>query len=331
MKKFTLSTLLLLLMLGVKSFAQWIPTANLTIFSEDGEKFFLVLNGERYNDVPQTNIRIEELPNPYYNCKIIFENKSLPEITRNALMLADADGMMQDVTYRIKRDNKGRNVLRFFSQRPAEQNMVRPANCATYRFGAPNVMLGASPMNGLGTTTTIRQTTTAAPVPNVNVNIGGVGVNMNFDAPMMGGTVTTTTTTTTTTSSGFVDDGFDDFGAQRNAVRGRNRNHVQDARRGGCGMGMNNRDFEDARRTVANNGFDETRLSTAKQIISSNCMNTNQIVSILGLFSFEASKLDFAKYAFDYCIDRNNYFKVSNSFSFESSKTELNNYVQSMR
>lgn len=311
--------LALMLLCSIPSFAQWVPTANLTIFSEDGAKFFLILNGERYNDVAQTNIRIEELPNPYYNCKVIFEDKSLPDLSKSALMLTDADGAMQDVTYRIKKDNKGKNVLRFFSQRPAQQNMVRPSNCATYRFGAPNRMLG----NAISTTTT-RQTT-ISPTSNVNVNMGGIGVNVNIDQPLI--TNTTSTTVTTTRSGTIVQDNFvdDDF-AQRN-----NRNNANGRRRGGCNMAMNNADFDEAKRTIANNGFDETRLSTAKQIVSSNCLNTNQIAALIKIFSFEESKLDFAKYAYDFCIDRNNYFKIANSFSFESSKTELNNYVQSMR
>lgn len=319
--------IIVMLLCSIPSFAQWVPTANLTIFSEDGAKFFLVLNGERYNDVAQTNIRIEELPNPYYNCKIIFEDKTLPEISKNALMLADADGVMQDVTYRIKKDNKGKNVLRFFSFVPAQQNMVRPANCATYRFGAPNMLVGNAPRT-VGTTTTTIQQTTMNPATNVNVNVGGVGMNVNITDPVLGGSMTTTTTTTTRTS-GYVDDGLADDGFQQN--NGRNGRRNDGGRRGGCNMAMNNANFDEAKKTISNNGFDETRLSTAKQIASSNCLNTNQILSIMSIFGFEESKLDFAKYAYDYCIDRNNYFKVSNAFSFESSKTELNNYVQSMR
>ena len=309
----------LLLIFNTPLFAQWVPTANLTIFSEDGAKFFLILNGERYNDVAQTNIRIEELPNPYYNCKVIFEDKSIPDISKNALMLADADGAMQDVTYRIKKDNKGKNVLRFFSQIPAQQNMVRPSNCATYRFGAPNMLLG----NTLSTTT-VRQTS-ISPANNVNVQVGGIGLNVNIDQPVV--TKTTTTTITTTRTGSLAQDDFanDDF-EQRS-----NRNNANGRRRAGCAMAMNNGDFEEAKRTVAANGFDETRLSTAKQIASSNCLSTNQIAALIKIFSFEESKLDFAKYAYDFCVDRNNYFKIANSFSFESSKTELNDYVQSMR
>jgi hypothetical protein len=72
-------------------FAQPAPTANLTIFSEDGNKFFLILNGERQNNVAQTNIRVEELVQPYYSCKVIFEDKALGEISKSVLMVRDAD------------------------------------------------------------------------------------------------------------------------------------------------------------------------------------------------------------------------------------------------
>jgi hypothetical protein len=311
--------LALLLIFNTPVFAQWVPTANLTIFSEDGAKFFLILNGERYNDVAQTNIRIEELPNPYYNCKVVFEDKSIPDISKNALMLADADGAMQDVTYRIKKDNKGKNVLRFYSQIPAQQNMVRPSNCATYRFGAPNMIVG----NVISTTTTSQ--TSSSPANNVNVQVGGIGLNVSIAQPLI--TNTTTTTVTTTRTGGNAHDDF----AEDHLEQGSNRNNANGRRRAGCAMTMNNVNFDEAKRTVAANGFDETRLSTAKQIASSNCLSTNQIAALIKIFSFEESKLDFAKYAYDFCVDRNNYFKIVNSFSFESSKTELNDYIQSMR
>lgn len=276
--------LLTLILISGSAYAQWTPTANLTVFSENGAKFYLILNGERYNDIPQTNIRIEELPNPYYNCRIIFEDKTLPEISKNALMLTDANGIMQDVTYRIKKDNKGRNVLRFYSFVPAQQNMSRPSNCATYRFGNPNILIGGpgfiqtNPPRRNTTNQQIRQTTRE----------------------------------------------YDNQYNQRN-------NNSRNTRNGGCNYAMNSGDFNEAKATVANNSFDETKLSTAKQIISSNCVSTNQIIALLSTFSFEESKLDFAKYAYEFCTDRNNYFKVSNAFTFESSKTELNAYVQSMR
>src|SRR5688500_5223367 len=79
------------------------PIGHLTVFSDDGDKFFLILNGERQNVEAQTNIRVEELQNPQYSAKVIFEDKTLGELSKN-LFVADASSTMMDVTYRIKRD-----------------------------------------------------------------------------------------------------------------------------------------------------------------------------------------------------------------------------------
>jgi hypothetical protein len=91
---------------------------------------------------------------------------------------------------------------------------------------------------------------------------------------------------------------------------------------------MSSRDFASAYETVKKLGFDDTRLKTAKQIVSNNCMNTNQISQICGIFGFESSKLDFAKYAYEFCVEPKNYFKINNVFGFSSSVDELNDYIQ---
>ncbi len=318
MKKTVLVGMILLVGF-IQSFAQFLPTSNLTIFSEDGYKFFVILNGERQNDVAQTNLRLEELPQPYYNCKIIFEDKTQKEISKNMLMLTDADGIPQDVTYKIKKDKSGKQILRFFSFVPAQQNMIRPSNCAVYRFGNPRQMIAGPGF--------IEQTTTIVEHNNgngrgngvgVNMNAGGVGVSVNINDPYINNQTTTTTTTTTTrinsNQSGY-----------NQSYQDNSFNQPQ-----GCidAFPMTTRDFDAARMTVKNEGFDETRLELAKQIASSNCLSTPQITTLCQLFSFEESKLEFAKFAYDHCIDPRNYFKVSNIFNFSSSKSELNNFIQ---
>ena len=40
-------------------------TSNLVIFSEDGYKFFIILNGIRQNEVAQTNVKVMGLNQPY--------------------------------------------------------------------------------------------------------------------------------------------------------------------------------------------------------------------------------------------------------------------------
>jgi hypothetical protein len=71
------------------------------------------------------------------------------------------------------------------------------------------------------------------------------------------------------------------------------------------------------------------RLKTAKQVITANCLNVDQIIQIANTFNFEDNKLDFAKYAYDFCSEPRNYFKLNGIFTFSSNVDELSDYVQS--
>lgn len=66
----------------------------MTIFSEDGDKFTLILNGEIINDTPQSNLRVECLNQPYYSAKIKFENATLIDVSTNNLMITDYDQVL---------------------------------------------------------------------------------------------------------------------------------------------------------------------------------------------------------------------------------------------
>lgn len=281
--------------------AQPQPVANLTIFSEDGDKFFLVLNGERENNVAQTNLRVEDLPQPYYNAKIIFEDKTIPEINKNYLQLADANGAMMDVTYKIKKDkNNGKVSLRYFSMVPVQQNYVPASNVTVVRYGNPTPVA-----------TTVTQTTTTHTTPNTvdaNVNVAGINMNVTINDPTLQTTTHTTTTHTTHTTEVV---------------------HEQPTPVGCVGAyPMNSGDFSSALSTIKGQGFADTQLKTAKQIAGSNCLSTNQISEICKAFGFEETKLDFAKFAYDHCTEPKNYFKINNVFSFSSSSDDLNEYIQ---
>lgn len=289
--------------------AQPQQVANLTIFSEDGDKFFLVLNGERQNNVAQTNLRVEDLPQPYYNAKIIFEDKTLPEISKNYLQLADANGTMMDVTYKIKKDkNNGKVSLKYFSMVPIQQNYAAPANVTVVHHGAPQP---AATTVTTPTTTVTRTNTTQTTNPSTvqtTVTVPGVNMNVTINDPLLH-TQTTTTHTTTT---------YEQTEVREQPVPV------------GCASAysMSAGDFSSALATVKNQGFDETRLKTAKQIAGSNCLNTSQISQICQIFGFEETKLDFAKFAYDHCTETKNYFKINNVFGFSSSVDDLTEYIQ---
>jgi hypothetical protein len=57
-------------------------------------------------------------------------------------------------------------------------------------------------------------------------------------------------------------------------------------------------------------------------------INVQQLVGILKEFSFETTKLDFAKSSYRYVVDKRNYFMVNDVFTFQSSKDDLNDFLQ---
>lgn len=296
-----LLSILVLLLFAANIFAQIQPVGALTIFSEDGDKFFLILNGEKQNNIAQTNLRIEDLPQPYYNAKIIFENTSLPSISKNNLMVADMDGAFMDVTYKIKHDKSGMPKMASipFSSIPIQQGYKAPSNVYVMHYGVPMT-------NSVTQQTT---TTTVGNSANASVNVAGISMNININDPFETETIQTTTTTTTSSNNNTV---------------------VNTPAKAGCQKAypMLSGDFSSATASIKKLNFEDGKLSTAKQIAGSNCLNTNQIVDICKMFSFEDSKLDFAKFAYKYCVDANNYFKVNNVFQYSSSTDELNEFIQ---
>ncbi|MBP6557217.1 MAG: DUF4476 domain-containing protein [Flavobacterium sp.] len=310
-KKMTLAALVLITSL---SFAQLGPVGHLTIFSEDGDKFTLILNGEVINDVPQTNLRVEDLNQPYYNAKIKFEDKSLMDISKNNLLLTDVDGIFSDVTYKIKRDknNKTKMKLNYFSSIPVRPDFIPPSNVHVIHYGQPRPVAVQQTVGSVSQTTTTTTTQTGGASVGVGVNVGGVNMGVTINDTMGGGAVTQTTTTTTTNVGGTHAVDYDE------PVRGCNGRTC-----------ITSGNFNAALATIKKQSFEDTRLKTAKQVITANCLNVDQIIQIANTFNFEDNKLDFAKYAYDYCIEPRNYFKLNGIFSFSSNVDELSDYVQS--
>lgn len=310
MKQTILPTLALLFFFFLSN-AQPQPVGHLTVFSDEGDKFFLILNGERQNDKAQTNMRVEDLNQPQYSAKIIFEDQTLGEVSKT-LWLTDGSGALMDVTYKVKRDKNGKPKLGAlpFSAVPVRQGFVAPSNVYVVHHGSPAPATTTVVTTPAVTQTTTTTTHTTGETVGANVNVGGVNMNVTISDPLLNTNVTTTHTTTTTTTN-------------NNTVV---KEQVVPV---GCvgAYPMGSSDFSSALSTVKNQGFDETRLKTAKQIAGGNCLSTNQISEICKVFGFEETKLDFAKFAYDHCTEPKNYFKINNVFGFSSSVDDLTDYI----
>ena len=316
MKQITLFTLCIFSFFGLSA-----QTSNIVIFCEGGERFYLMINAQRQNNEPQTNVKVQGLMPGAYKAKLVFENTgvAIPDLDKTLYTEA---GM--EYTYNVKKKD-AEYVMRILSQVPLAQALPPAPTTYVVTYGAPPpTAVVVAPAGGVVQQTTTTTTTTTGGATGAGVNMGmnvdGVGMNMNInisDPTMMGtGTSTTYSQTTTTTTGGAIPP------PQQTVVYVPGYSGPI-----GCPMPMAPGDFMNAKNSIQSKDFESTKLDIAKQIVGSNCLTAQQVKEVVQLFDFESSKLDFAKFAYGHTYDRSNYYVVNDAFDFESSVTELVNFT----
>lgn len=317
MKKITLTLLTLFTTLCI--FAQ---KGNIVVFSEGGERFTIVLNGIKHNTTPQTNVKVENLSEAPYKAKIIFEDRTIEPMSKTLYANAGMEN-----TYNIKRKSKDNSlVIRMSSQTAVKSTPIVKET----------VVVNTSTPKDVNTTHTTTTTTTiindnsdvnsggSNESISMNVNIGGLGMNVNINDNTSHTTndnvdmnmdvkenyTYTETTTVTTTSGGNVD-----------------ANPISQTKDHRCDYPMDNSDFLDGKKSIESKTFADSKMTIAKQITKANCPTAVQIRDFTKLFTFESGKVEYAKFAYQYCYDVANYYKVNDAFQFESSIDELNEHI----
>lgn len=320
--------LLLVAFVFLASIAGKAQTSNLIFFTEQGERFSVVLNGILQNQVPETNIKVTGLPAPSYKLKIIFDDKKLGEFDKTLYI-----NQGNEVSYTIRRNNKNVYVVRFMNEVPLAQAPIQVQNQSV-------ILYHTEPITTTTTTTTISNPSGVGIGMNINDPYSGGGVNMSLNIGGLGTQTSTTTTTTTTsgnanvstTQDGMVVRVTEEDHNQRHGTQQQER-YVLEGYNGayGCPWPIAPGDFDQAKSSISSKSFEDSKLTIARQIIQTNCLLSSQVKEILLLFSFEDTRLDFAKYAYAYTLDLGNYYKINDAFTFKSSIDELNNYIQGFR
>lgn len=362
------------------------PTASATFFTQDGQKFWVIMDGIKQNDKPDANVKVTGLTNPNYRAKIIFVDNTIPSIDKN-IQTVDYDNKPFDATYNIFKDKKGKFVVRVSS---FSESKGGPSSAQTVPFhtedtyGADYNTYGKGNTTQTTTTTTnttmgsptgtrdnvsIKQNVTGGPTGatssqtvttpdggavKMDMNMGATGggvkiddgmggkVDMNLGINMTGldgstgatgstssTTVTKTTTTTTYTSTGT----GNGTGMGSDGRPGDNRPPVNTTppppASNGCTYPASSTDVSNLKGSIQKQSFSDNKMNVAKTFLKNKCLSVSQIKDVMGLFSFEADKLSFAKLAYDRCSDKENYYQVSDAFSFSSSNDELTDYINS--
>lgn len=310
MKKIYLS-----LLATLSTIASYAQTSNLVVFSDEGKKFYLVINGRQVNDQSLSNVRVTDLDGDYVHARVVFEDKRDPSVEKKILLLSQGN----EVTYVLKKNKKGETVFRSYSEVPLSMVPAQIANQPTLSYSTAASNDESVNKSEYSTTSTTTTTTGATGILGANVNIGGVNMNVTIqdNGTMLNGSSTTTTSTysTTTTNTNA------NTNTQYNNSNNENTNYSND-----CVNGMSETELREAKKSISSSTFADTMENTFKQIVSNKCVTTKQVKQMLQLFTFEESKLDMAKYAYGYVADPANYYSVNDIFTHSSSKDELSEY-----
>lgn len=341
------------LLFTVMSFNLFAQQSNVTIYSEEGFPFKVMLNGVFQNEQAQSQVKLSGLNPISYKVKVVFSDTANGSILDQINVRPNAEHYYvlkkKKVTaFEKKTKSLGNSIARDVNAKDETeaaarkeeiekmnerfvlklQNLVEMAPPAGQP--APQPQYQQQPVQQRTTVVTqtppptaVQQTTTTTTTVNgqpananvsMNINLGGMGIGANVTEQ------TTYSSTTTTTTSG--------------APVQQTQTIVYVPGYGGpvgCPIPMDQGSFAGAKNSINSKSFEDSKLTMAKQIIGSNCLTSAQVKEIMLLFSFEGTRLDFAKFAYGRTYDIGNYYMVNDAFTFESSIDDLNAYINGYR
>lgn len=269
------------------AFAATAQNPNLTIFTEEGETFTLIIDEKVYNETPSQRVSVFVVPGKQHEAFIQFEEDS----SKSFYSLVGTEPG-ESTTFLVSKTKRGKYRCRYHHSEPYS-GAKPPTQRSIDRQGPSEGSAQPAPV-----------------MPEININ-----VNVN------------------TADS-----------RERRQTRQRNENQrrertsqpqeeapttngpLVEVEEETC-FAMENTAFEAALKSIETKSFESTRLSQAKMVVQNNCLSTQQIIRVMGVFSFEDTKLEFAKHAWSRTTDPQNYFLVNDSFSFSSSVTKLNEFL----
>ncbi|MEM9022540.1 MAG: DUF4476 domain-containing protein [Bacteroidota bacterium] len=242
--------------------------ANLVVFSAEGEKFTVSLNGEPQHLVPTNYLRITGLKAPYYRVKISFEKSEIAPIEQSIDCKSG-----RETVFRLKaKKNRERFTLRWQSDIPINQAPPAALHQKVVRFKAPPAAPADPPASA---NTTTPKSDSAASAKDTVPTFADHYKLPGYDGPM------------------------------------------------GCPWPLEKADFRKLQESVAGKKFEDSKLRVANQALKSKCLLTEQVKTIMQLFEFEDSKLEFAKAAYARTFDQGNYQQVHEALEFKNSVDEL--------
>ena len=289
-------------------------TGNIELFSKNGERFYVILNGQQMHETPETNVRLQALQPERYSLKIIFKDSSIGTIDKNVIV---KEGY--ELTYQIRK-----NIFDQYAVKPYSQSELEGQ--ASSSGGSDDDDDQGTDGQGSGTQAS---GTTQGGTQGISISVDVHSSDSSFSTSVK--TRTSSSHTHSNTSMDMDHDtGSDDMGSGSSNDQGSQDEGPLPGYDGptGCQGVMSDSRFEEAKSSIKDKAFADSQMTQAKQVARNNCLLTDQVKGIVELFSFEDDRLEFAKYAYSNTYDQGNYYKINDSFQFSSSIDELDSYLK---
>ncbi|HEX8545857.1 MAG TPA: DUF4476 domain-containing protein [Cytophagaceae bacterium] len=269
---------------------------DLVVYSNDGHKFYLIVNGIRQNENPLTNVLASNLSQRLCNVRILFENKTFAPL--------DAELSLED--YRIPNSEyheysysivykKNRFRLKYMGFAPFANDRIPLPPVAS---SSQDVFSAPAPDRSLST--------------GIGGAVGNTGVTINVGI----GNTNTTVGSPVPPSHSHPSPVYNMPGYNGPI---------------GCPWPMSSRDFDEGLSSINKNVFDDDKLMVANQIISNNCFTTQQVSEVAKLFTFDDKRLVMLKTCYDHTFDQGNYYKMFPLLTFSRSKENLEAFLNAKK
>lgn len=341
--KIRIITAFLLVFASISIFAQH---SVVTIFSEDGHKFWVILDGVKKTPEPQTSVQLLDLKDDYIRVKVIFEDEKIKDINQT-IATKDYDGKHTHSKYVLKTAKAGKMVMRIHSYEPITYEKEITTVIPTQIPQTQDTKFQVKELNNIATDVKVTNPETKE---NINFNFGvntsdadnNLGIQLQIETPEENISTQTQISNNQISISNSVDNRanrqterkhFEKPAAKKPQTTEQQTHYVMPGYSGkiGCPWPMSNENFLNAKHSISSKSFEDSKLTIAKQIVSSNCLLSSQVKEIITIFNFEDTKLEFAKFAFDYVYDISNFYLLNDAFKFSSSIDELDEHIRNRK
>jgi hypothetical protein len=280
---------------------------HLVVFTNESQPFFVILNGIRQNDQPETNVRITGLNEDFYRLRVIFQNTQIPPVDQSVFF--ERMGMLTNIEI-IHRRNRFR--ARYagsmaLSGAPAAPNSQTQIAYQQTEGGNTNANPNSTPNNTVSTPNNVQQPHQQQEqnTPTNPGNHGSVSISWSSNTDKNEDNSSNQTSETTITADWeFIMNGT--RCPAPNVSAANFQNFIQ--------------------RMEAENLFNRENMMV--NFIQNHCMQAQQIADLIGLGYTTVNALNIAKIGYRHTWDTQNYHLVFNALKDQNQQTQLLEMLQ---